>query len=188
MCTSRVTMIVYEPMSNFTDMVQGCGARLFDDFTELHPGAAKELEAELQDTDLQRPAKNLGLYLRGLFDSLAVLSGRGTRVRHDQAGMGLPAYNTPSNTTAQSGNGQYQPSSLYLHVCMGERSSRTVLHQQDLSNITKDRKLFELLRARYMRLHRTNNWFTIRNMNTVQMSQVRLLINSPFGFQGARIF
>jgi hypothetical protein len=161
-----------------SDSVQGCGVRLFDDFTELYPGGMQELETDLQSNSFREQAGNARQTIREAFIQLFAIArqliSRRNVLTTDPAlsGTELPSYNAPSNTNEQPNNEEVDPRSLYLLLCVDEGSSRTVLHQQKLTDISRDRDMFRFIRSQYYRLQKPQNWLTIRSINRLSLSQV----------------
>jgi hypothetical protein len=160
-------------------LLQGCGTRLFDDFTELEPGAVQELEAELQASTSSKTIRSVG---QAVYDASAQvvqtikqLLGQGNTQNAEQnpAEMSLPSYSVPNNATENIDESEVPDLlSPYLLLCVDQGSTNTTLYQRQLKHIKQDRELFEFLQSQYLELNKTKRWFTIKSFGRLSLSQV----------------
>jgi hypothetical protein len=152
---------------------------LFDDFTELEPGAVQNLEVELQ---ANLSCKTTGSVRQAVCDASAqvvqtikqLLGQKNTQdAEQALAAMALPSYCTSTNDTGRINESEvFNPQDPYLLLCIDYGGSNTTLHQRKLKHIKRDRELFKFLQCQYFKLNKVKRWFTIRSFERLSLSQV----------------
>ena len=160
-----------------------CGHRSFDDFEELHPGAVKRYEIQLQEY-LKASANQAGpatssMISRGIH-SMSSLFGR-VRNNNQNNGSGnnghsLPMFNSvyqPEYRTPPPGVAS--PDSLYLLLCIPHRKYATRLFQPNLQEIRSDKDFFNLLKTNYHSLRgRLGSVLSLKTLKAIRFVQFEM--------------
>jgi hypothetical protein len=138
----------------------------------------KELERELQKR-YRASASTKGLWQSTLdgFESLQRFYKRSVRKQQPSnpelpLNENMPSTDRPALANTDQESNQTNTSSqetLRLLLCVEEGNSRTPLQQIDLNQISEDRELFLILKARYFA---RRNWFSIKSVGSLSLNQV----------------
>lgn len=161
---------------------------MFDDFIELDPGAAVELEKALQKRYVLsdnggagfRTISGIVQHILGVFRSCF----EGQQQPYPDAEQGERAVQTYSGRPDLSVDAvaneleveNPDKGALRLLLCVADGGAKTKLEQKELQNINDDRELFTYLRKQYFK---KRNWFTLRSVGALTLAQV--------SFQGHKI-
>ncbi|KAL8783512.1 MAG: hypothetical protein Q9213_004558 [Squamulea squamosa] len=137
-----------------------CGSSLFDDFTELRPGAARELEAILNSSSQQGPINhaqptNTGNHMPS--QSSSTVSSGLSNLAFAQSSKPLdPTSGTSydprlNNGRPTSATVVCSPESKWLLVCAQAAQRPTSLIHMDVGSTASDQQLFEELLVRSIR-------------------------------------
>jgi len=178
---------------NILNIIQRCGARLFDDFTELESGSVKELEIELQKLHgSTNTTRDLGKAISEGFKALWTSTGQRLRNQHpsnSRRGSVLPLEEIRQRSNVlPASNDTQQPDqaghgcrdALHLLLCIDKGNSGTPLYQEQLGDVTTDRGLFLFLRSKYFRHWNARQWFTLRSVGSLSLSRVCIILTSTF--------
>lgn len=156
---------------------------MFDDYVELDPGAAFELQTALQkrytlpdQAGLSRKATP-GFVQR--FLNVLRQENAGQQQPRSNPELGEHESQVPSCELAPianvwaSGRGCENPEqvAIRLMLCVDDRRAKTTLKQEVLRNISDDRELFIYLRNQYFM---KRSWFSLRSIGTLSLAQVGL--------------
>jgi hypothetical protein len=156
---------------------------MFDDYVELDPGAAAELETALQKRYLlSEHAGDGGKAMSGLVQRiLNLLRQQDVRQQqpHSDAELGGHELQAPScgldpitdAKASERENANPAQEALRLLLCVEDRRARTTLKQEVLQNINDDRELFTYLRNQYFM---KRSWFALRSVGVLSLAQVGL--------------
>jgi hypothetical protein len=154
---------------------------LFDDYTELEPGAVEQLERELQSS-----ADQTYHFGKALIDGLqGLITGAKQRFRRiKDSSTTLPSTtpvqqpipletSTPGATTQPGPHAPGSQDILHLLLCIDQGPSATLLSQERLGyDVSTDRQLFFFLRAKYFGNWNVQPWFTLRTIEAVSLTRV----------------
>ena len=159
--------------------VQRCGRKIYDDFIELRPGAAKDLENLLKDSARSRPMQNHGQKAVGSPRDSLILSA-GSSSHQQAAGSGLdlqtppeaydprPHYRRPRTTILDLGL-----ENRWLLVCAKASKSPIGLAHLNVCDTSSDKELFEKIRASYLQLHsKWKYWLSLKRVQAIRFVQV----------------
>ncbi|KAL8921384.1 MAG: hypothetical protein Q9172_004048 [Xanthocarpia lactea] len=169
-----------EHTASKTGDAQTCGSSLYDDFTELRPGAAKELELVLASPNQQRPIYQ-GQGTNGPHESGQTL-GTGSDepfnlalapVANLQDSASRTFYNPrPGHSQSTSATIPCTLESNWLLVCARAAQRPTSLFHLDVGSTTSDQQLFAKLRQTYVQAkkasYRSLSFKTVRSIRFVQ--------------------
>ena len=154
---------------------------MFDDYVELNPGAAVELETALQKRyTVSRHSGAGGKSTSTLIQRILGMF-RQQDVDQQQPGsdaeLGEQELQTPSGGSAPittagvsgSEDGIPEQEALRLLLCVDDRRAKTTLEQEVLQNINDDRELFIHLRNQY---YKKRDWFSLRSVGALSLAQV----------------
>lgn len=162
-------------------LLQRCGKSLYDDFEELRPGAARDLEIVLNHPFQQTPTSEYQPTRRhhdpiqpsdeAASGNVAVSSGQATlsgRSRPDSAresGQDESTFNVPGVSC--------DPENKWLLVCAGARQRPIRLTHLDVFSMGSDYELLTELRRSYADLKKA--WYhklSMRSVQTIRYIQV----------------
>lgn len=166
--------------SNSTKVfVQRCGHKMYDDFIERRPGAAKDLENLLNDSARSHPIQNHGQKAVGSARNSLILSA-GSSSHQQAAGSGLelqtppeaydphPHYRRPRTTVLNLGL-----ENRWLLVCAKAIKSPIGLAHLNVCDTSSDKELFENIRASYLKLHsKWKYWLSLKRVQAIRFVQV----------------
>ncbi len=154
---------------------------MYDDFTELRPGAAKELELALASPNQQRPIYQ-GQGTNGPYESGQTL-GTGSDepfsfalapIANLQDSASRTFYDPrPGHSQSTSGTIPCNLESKWLLVCARAAQRPTSLFHMDVGSTTSDQQLFAKLRQIYVQAkkasYRSLSFKTVRSIRFVQV-------------------
>ncbi|KAH8900597.1 hypothetical protein GQ53DRAFT_708478 [Thozetella sp. PMI_491] len=155
-----------------------CGHWLFDDFTELKPGALEALEANLkqlngssgtpsqQPQSLRQPILKIQALVKLCWNKM---------VKPNADSNTLPRHNTSTQVPPIPMSNQEV---LHLLLCIDVGELSTTLHQERLGKITDDKELFEFLRRRYFKCRKFWSWLTLRSVKSLALTRFTVDNNS----------
>ncbi|KAI9707376.1 MAG: hypothetical protein M1836_000337 [Candelina mexicana] len=159
-----------------------CGKRLHDDFKELRPGAAKELEHSLNARsgihEYANPSRASGNGSTGLGTSSVnnILGSIGQAWRFSRNGFSLPQYHTQNQPCqAAQNSSQRLPDSLYLLLCIPYKKRATKLLHLNVCTVMSDQLLFPILKDNYH--HMRGKWscaLSLKSLRTIQFVQFEM--------------
>lgn len=152
---------------------------MYDDFIELWPGAAKELEHDLNLALRERPAETQVHDTAGTEPSNVGISSHPSSEHQDQKNRG------PTKTSSQGYNPRPQDirtaptiveceeEGRWLLVCAAATKHPTSLSQIDVRSTTSDRDLFKQLKDSFFKLKsRRFQMFSLRAVKSIRFVQV----------------
>ncbi|EAQ85497.1 hypothetical protein CHGG_09511 [Chaetomium globosum CBS 148.51] len=156
--------------------IRRCGANLHDDFTELEPGALKDLEAELRAANNGNSQRSHGVIdsLKRSFlvvYNLAMLMINSMRRGSANDDIPLPLRNDPPQTTNP---GASEMDILHLLCCIHSGETGTILHQERITNASTDRELFVLLNDIYRKRKSIMSWLSLRHLSKLLLTRFEL--------------
>ena len=159
------------------NFAQGCGTRLFDDFTELKPGSLQKLQDRLQRASQDEESA-------GVPDQSNINPTSGWNVRYifrwicqkvtgkilDRGSDPLPSLE--SVTARPPTIPLEQLNILRLLFCIHTGETGMKLYQERLSRIDSDCDLLLFLRSEYRRRRKISSWLTFRGITGVSLARV----------------
>lgn len=152
--------------------LQKCGTSLYDDFTELEPGALHTLEAELRSTNDTRTAKQ---HTRNLAESIRRANNFLKHVLWSMCGWtsdedgALPLHTLQHHTDSLKSS---QKDILHLLYCITNDESGTRLRQERLQHISTDYDLVLFLKEEYYKHRHVLSWLKLRHVSQIFVSRV----------------
>ncbi|CAL8581886.1 hypothetical protein XPA_007566 [Xanthoria parietina] len=155
------------------------GSSLYDDFTEIRPGAAKEFELVLQSPSQQWPTNQhqptYGSYRSGQpsITDLSETSNSAPASNPNPPGsMSRTGYDPRlSNDRAISATIPCNPESKWLLVCARAVQRPTSLFHLDVGSTTSDQQFFKLLRQTYVQAKK--HWY--RGLSFKRVRSIRFV-------------
>lgn len=148
-----------------------------DDFIELRPGAASELEIQLNEngnTSLSTSTSDTNSILRGFRPQVPVLPPKFYDNQQTQNQGQL------NPTIIQCG-----PEPRWLLICARTQQSVPTLHQENICSISSDRELFTTMRESYLvQRGRWKQVFSLRTIRSIKFARVSLLIINAYKLVG----
>lgn len=161
-------------------ILQRCGQSLYDDFEELRPGAARDLEIALnqpsqQNPGVERPNRSQHDTAQPLdeasSDNFVVSSGQAASTGRSRPG---PAQESIPNQSIINISGTLpEQENKWLLVCASERKRPIRLSHLDVFSMSSDYQLLTELRRSYTELKRA--WYhrlSMRNVKTIKYIRV----------------
>lgn len=163
--------------------LQKCGSRLFDDFVELRPGAAKVLEAALDTSSQQQPASQHQRLTQNHsspnFPGIGTPFGPCMPPAHvpsrDGAAPNAPYDPRPTNGRPSSATIACDQESKWLLICARMWQRPTSLLHLNVCSMASDQQLFAELRRSYLQLKKA--WYqkvslkVVRSIKFVQVGR-----------------
>ncbi|KAJ8058189.1 hypothetical protein OCU04_012388 [Sclerotinia nivalis] len=155
-----------------------CGQKLYDDFTELRPGAASRLEQALSHSDSSGTnigrGSTFGSYTGSLWSSFSSISKLwASNSSRKSLESGLPTREPPKSQLDPSNPNAVEPTPLpvellYLLLCYPSGRYATRLLQLDLHNLEpkSDQSLFTILRSNYKSMR--GQFFSLISLKTLK--------------------
>ena len=154
---------------------------MFDDYVELDPGAAVELEEALQKRYTpSNQGGTSGYATSGLVQRILNVfrqqdkgqqrpdsdTEQGEHELQRYLDRSAPIVNVPASEREDEISEQEAPRLL---LCVDDGRAKTTLQQEMLQNINDDRELFTHLRNQYFS---KRNWFALRSIGALTLAQV----------------
>ncbi|KAI9853396.1 MAG: hypothetical protein M1830_006676, partial [Pleopsidium flavum] len=154
-----------------------CGHRLYDDFTELRPGAVEKLEELLNSSDdrtHQKGSNSSGGSIKGLGRSIVNGLQATLKLLGASESSELPQYQLQKASSKAPPQPPTSPDViLYLLLCISDGAFATKLLHLNLCEVTTDLKLFSLLRDTYQEMRgRKWSWLSLRTMRCIKFVQL----------------
>ena len=156
---------------------------MFDDYVELDPGAAVELQRALQKRyTLSEQAgaggKAISRFVQRIFNILCQQDAGQRQLRSDAELGGyesqVPSFELAPIADVRASRRECENSeqaALRLLLYVDDRTAKTTLKQEILRNINDDRELFFYLRSQYFTKW---SWFSLRSIGALSLAQVGL--------------
>ena len=155
---------------------------MYDDYRELRPGAAKELEDYLNNGawqragDAQSSRTERTNYLGNGYRTSVIEHRTNTPSHLPTSSSSQPYSARPYYTQATSTVIQCDPEGQWLLVCAQAKKSPTSLSQIDVCSVTSDRELFRQLKRTYSNLKgKWSHILSLRTIKSIRFVQVRYL-------------
>lgn len=150
-------------------LVQKCGQYLYDDYVELHRGAAKRLEESLNQKPTDRdtvPSRSIPIYLTtvcGLIPNIFTKMRRTFTIEE----QGLPIQHLPPTVSVQHVATPPSPlaEALFLLICHNVGIYDKKLLQLPVCDIKSDEKFFRALNKHYQ--SKCNKWLSFISLRTI---------------------
>ncbi len=169
--------------TELTRTQQRCGHRLYDDFHEVRPGAAKQLEQKLNESN--------GVRERNVSDrgnTPGALNGRSGILNSILSSTWLPwnpaQKTSPSLPLHQKQNESSQntlipvprrPEDLFLLLCIPHRKHATRLVHMDVCALQSDQIFFPKLKSHYHEMRgRWSSFFSLHTLKSIQFVQFEM--------------
>lgn len=162
-------------MASRLTVQQRCGARLYDDYTELDPGSLKDLQTELygmnssdpQASQNNQPQSFMKRVTKVFNQSMAML--KSTRKASATEDISLPLHLDPHHA---NGPRQLRDEILHILCCIHSGDFGVGLHQERVANVSTDKGLMMFLRTVYQERRSKLSWFRLRQVSKLLLSRV----------------
>lgn len=165
--------------------LQKCGKRMYDDYGELQPGAAKRLEQELQqyfrDNTSTTGDTNAvdGTHSSKFTDAAASWLKSLRRIPSKFQSSRLPQHQSFSYRPAsQLGVCPSLPNTppgdhKFVLLCVPFMRTALKLYQPEVCRMNSDQEFFRVLRYYYASQRRTKSWFRLRTVKAINFVKVK---------------
>ena len=162
---------------------QRCGHRLYDDFHEVRPGAAKRLEQRLNKDNVlrQRDSPDQGTVAGSVNSSRSALN----RILSStwlpwnslpETSPSLPVHEKQNQLSQQSQPPvPRRPENLFLLLCIPHRKYATKLVHMDVCTLRSDQVFFPKLKSHYHEIRgRWSSFFSLRTLKSIRFVQFEM--------------
>jgi hypothetical protein len=150
---------------------------MYDDFIELRPGAAREMEAHLNGSGTTSTAVRINATTES--STLGSSSNSTLADSQSQDAPSVPSSYDPQKESHELNPAVIQcgPDGRWLLVCAKTREAVPTLDQMDVCTTSSDRELFAAMRKSYLALRgRWKHVFSLRTITSIKFVRVELLI------------
>lgn len=161
-------------------LMQRCGRKMYDDFIERRPGAARDLEILLNSSARHHPVQDHGHDTTSPSRNISV-SSTGSSSRQQASGIGFTSRTLPEvyNPVPQFDKRwstviDLSPENRWLLTCAKSVKGSIGLAHLNVCRTSSDKELFEKIRATYLKLHgKWKHWLSLKRVQEIRFVQVQ---------------